>query len=291
MINLNSPIDKIEFRKKNFFIKRDDLIDIRFSGNKARKLHYYLNEDNIKTIISFGGNQSNLMYSLSEFAKLKNAKLIYYTKTLPKYLNENIEGNLKYAIQNGMQIVQIPHKKWNSYIEKLKLTKYKTHTLFINQGAMQEQAQFGIKNLANQINEYIKDKKNFGVFVASGTGATALYLRQYLNCPIFTTACVGDEDYLKDEFNKLITNQNFPIVLETNKKYKFGNLYKEFFEIYNELKENTKIEFDLLYDPKGWLTIFENLHKLPENIIYIHCGGILGNETMIKRYERFLSSS
>ena len=38
----NSPIEKINFNNKNFFIKRDDLLNKDFSGNKARKFYYFL---------------------------------------------------------------------------------------------------------------------------------------------------------------------------------------------------------------------------------------------------------
>ncbi len=38
----NSSIDLIEFRGREIYIKRDDKLDVDFSGNKARKLYYYL---------------------------------------------------------------------------------------------------------------------------------------------------------------------------------------------------------------------------------------------------------
>jgi 1-aminocyclopropane-1-carboxylate deaminase len=46
------------------------------------------------------------------------------------------------------------------------------------------------------------------------------------------------------------------------------------------------VEFDLLYDPHGWLTLLENpeIFKMP--ILYIHQGGLIGNESMLARYIR-----
>ena len=56
------------------------------------------------------------------------------------------------------------------------------------------------------------------------------------------------------------------------------------------LLQQTNIEFDLLYDPLGWICMQEYLktynHTDLPTIIYIHQGGILGNETMIQRYKR-----
>ena len=49
-----------------FWLLRDNLLGI-FNGNKARKLHYYLNADlsEFRRIVSYGSSQSNAMYALS----------------------------------------------------------------------------------------------------------------------------------------------------------------------------------------------------------------------------------
>ncbi len=41
----NSKIDEVEVNNQKYFVKRDDLLNSDFSGNKARKFHYFLNED------------------------------------------------------------------------------------------------------------------------------------------------------------------------------------------------------------------------------------------------------
>lgn len=60
----NSPIEEISFNNQKYFIKRDDLLNVDFSGNKARKLYYFLKNDlkGINKIISYGSAQSNAMY-------------------------------------------------------------------------------------------------------------------------------------------------------------------------------------------------------------------------------------
>ncbi len=57
----NSQTDLIEFRGREIYIKRDDKLDVDFSGNKARKLYYYLVNEfpNIKRVVSYG--QTNQM--------------------------------------------------------------------------------------------------------------------------------------------------------------------------------------------------------------------------------------
>ena len=104
-----TPIEQVIFDNKTFYIKRDDLLSDDFSGNKGRKFLFYLNNDfpQIDTVVSYGSNQSNAMYSLSVLAKLKNWKFNYYTNHISSFLEQNPVGNYKYALQNGMNLYLI----------------------------------------------------------------------------------------------------------------------------------------------------------------------------------------
>lgn len=105
-----SLFQKISFENKDFIVMRDDLSHPIFSGNKARKLAYLLNNpekySHIQTIISFGGNQSNFMLALSQLAELKGWNFHYWIKPLPKFLRQTKNGNLKLALDNGMQLFE-----------------------------------------------------------------------------------------------------------------------------------------------------------------------------------------
>ena len=98
---------------------------------------------------------------------------------------------------------------------------------------------------------------------------------------------MGNEEYLKKQF-EVLEKKNHPLILKTDKKYHFGKLYKEFYEIHNNLLTQTNIEFDLLYDSLGWIC-FENfvkqLKEANTTFLYIHQGGIIGNESMYDRYK------
>ena len=279
---LNSPIEQITFQNQSFLIKRDDLLHKDFSGNKARKFyHYFINDfPHIDTIISYGSNQSNAMYSLSVLAKLKGWKFIYYVDHIPSFLKENPQGNYKYALENTMQIIE--DKEFQK--ENLDI-KYKE--LFISEGGAVKEAQEGLEILANEITEYQKQNsiKNLKVFLPSGTGTTALFLQKFLDCEILTCPCVGDSEYLKKQFLELEEDEKLhPTIVHTEKKYHFGKLYKENYILWKELKEKTNIEFDLLYDPIGLKTFLSLPKEKSFTYLYIHQGGIKGNETMIERY-------
>lgn len=268
-----SPLHKITFRNTNFLLKRDDLLDSRFSGNKARKLHYFLNYDfnNFRKIISHGSPQSNAMYSLSELSKIKGVGFEYYVDHIADYLKQNPHGNYKYALQNGMKILE----------EAFPIT-LKDEELFIPEGGHFVEAEYGIKILAQELKLYDAD-----IFLPSGTGTTALYLQKHLKQKVYTCACVGGANYLKKQFLELEGDERrHPTILTLDKKYHFAKLYREFFEIWIELKKETDIEFDLLYDPLGWMTLLKYQSQFKKEILYIHQGGLIGNESMYPRYKR-----
>ena len=283
MINIKkSPIEQVNFQKKSFFIKRDDLIHKDFSGNKARKFFYFLETDfpQVTTLISHGSNQSNAMYSLSVLCKLKKWKFVYYVTHIPQYLEENPQGNYKYALENGMELIVKENFSKQDIEEDEKL-------LFIQEGGALEEASFGLKILSDEITEYISSNKieNIKIFLPSGTGTTALFLQKYLSLEVLTCACVGDETYLKKQFFELEKKEEYhPTILQRKKKYHFGKLYKENYLLWDELKFQTNIEFDLLYDPIGWDTLLYNYDE-KYNYLYIHQGGLIGNESMLKRYK------
>ena len=297
----NSLIQKISFNKKQFYIKRDDLLDVDFSGNKARKLYYFLHNDfkNKNKIISYGSAQSNTLSSLAILAKYKNMKLDFYVNHIATFLKKIPQGNYKKALENNANIISMENINYNydlnTYMQDIVLKKEDNH-MFIPEGASCKEAEFGIKILANEIKKWVKQNQinKLKIFLPSGTGTSSLFLQKNLKeFEVLTCACVGDDEYLKKQFNKLETNELLhPKIIKLNKKYHFGKLYKDFFDIHNELLKQTKIEFDLLYDSLGWITLEKYINDNSNNnkdlesynILYIHQGGLLGNKSMKARY-------
>lgn len=282
---------KVTFDNKPFIIMRDDLSHPILSGNKARKLGYILKNPNnfshIKTIVSFGGNQSNFMLALSQLAKLKKWKFHYWIKPLPNFLRQQKLGNIKSALDNGMQLFETQQELNLNSIKNL-YQNLDNSFYFFDQGGRQKEAEEGIKNCANEIYQYCQNNNiiSYSVVIASGTGTTALFLEKYLPNKVYTISCIGDDDYLKRQMLGINNEINFPKILSKPFKSNFGSLNSENYKIYKNLLKQTNIEFDLLYDPVAWRVLLENYHSLPKPIFYIHCGGISGNLSMIKRYEK-----
>ncbi|WP_041672738.1 1-aminocyclopropane-1-carboxylate deaminase/D-cysteine desulfhydrase [Sulfurovum sp. NBC37-1] len=289
-LNLPSPIQSITFENQHFYLKRDDLIHPDFSGNKARKFHYYLANKfpDIQKIVSYGSSQSNAMYSLSVLAKMKGWKFEYSVDHVSEYLRENPHGNYKAALKNNMKIVVgrgVPTPANN--------------ILFIEEGGRQKEAEYGIMLLAQEIVVWQKENEieELNIFLPSGTGTTALFLQKNFSLftlhsslftKVYTCPCVGDSTYLKKQFSMLEEDEKYhPRILTLYKKHHFGKLYRENYEIWLKLQQQTGVEFDLLYDPLGWRTLFAHSEVYTTKpTLYIHQGGLLGNESMLPRYER-----
>ena len=279
----NSPIEQYTFEGHSFYLKRDDLLHPDFSGNKARKFYYFLQNDfpDIKKLVSYGSAQSNAMYSLSVLAKMKGWEFEYYVDHVSDYLKEIPHGNYKAALDNGMNIIEhtgsIPQK-------------HDKGVLCIEEGGRQREAEFGIKVLAEEIMSWQSQNgiEELNVFLPSGTGTTALFLQKHLpSSSVYTTPCVGDENYLKKQFSVLDEDENHhPKILSLEKKHHFGKLYRENYKIWLKLQQQTGVVFDLLYDPLGWRTLFVHPEVFSKPVLYIHQGGVLGNESMLPRYKR-----
>ena len=148
----NSPLSKIVLEGREFFVKRDDLIDPYLSGNKYRKLYTLLNtpSNTYNTLISYGGTQSNAMLALAAMCKKKKWKFVYYTKQLSATQKDNPKGNYAQALFLGMEHVTIENEYYKDYIASLRFN-LDEKTLLVDQGGAVETAKKGLEILAEEI--------------------------------------------------------------------------------------------------------------------------------------------
>ncbi len=279
---INSPISKIILEGREFLVKRDDLIDPHLAGNKYRKLYTLLKtpKNKFTRIISYGGTQSNAMLAISAMCKQKDWEFIYYTKILSTQQKKQNDGNFFHSIELGMKHIELEEIFYKEFISSLRLN-LDEKTFIIDQGGAVEEARIGLEVLAKEIRESNLDVKSLAT--PSGTGTTALFLALALpQYKVYTTPCVGDSEYLKEQMSALHKIPDNLVILEPEKKYHFAKPYPEFLEIYQNLLKSG-VEFDLLYAPGMWKALLE---QTEEEVLYIHSGGVTGNESMLKRYEK-----
>jgi len=276
-----SPISKVTLEGREFLLKRDDLIDPYLAGNKYRKLYTLLNTPSTtyQKIISYGGTQSNAMLAIAALCKQKGWQFEYFTKPISNTQKNQEFGNFYIAKTLGMSHREIDSYLYRDYIASLTINADEK-TFILDQGGADRSAKEGLAVLAQEI----RDEKELdfqAIATPSGTGTTALFLALAMpEYTVYTVPCVGDSLYLREQMQALHDIPKNLVILEPKKKYHFAKLYPEFLTIYNDVK-NRGVEFDLLYAPSMWLALLE---QTKEKVLYIHSGGVSGNESMIQRY-------
>ncbi|MFA5233875.1 MAG: 1-aminocyclopropane-1-carboxylate deaminase [Sulfurimonas sp.] len=279
---MNSLISKITLEGRAFYVKRDDLIDPFLAGNKYRKLYTLLQTppNKLSKIISYGGTQSNAMLAIAAMCKNKGWEFTYYTKPMSDAQKNENSGNFYHAKNLGMVHVEIQQQFYKDFIASLRFN-LDEKTFVIDQGGAVEEARLGLEVLADEIRESSLHVKSLAT--PSGTGTTALYLALCLpEYKVYTTPCVGDAEYLREQMSALHEMPKNMTILEPRKKYHFAKPYREFLEMQQKLL-SAGVEFDLIYAPSLWMCLVE---QTDEEILYIHSGGVSGNESMMRRYKQ-----
>jgi len=283
-----SPISEIILEGRAFLVKRDDLIDPYLAGNKYRKLYTLLQTDSAvyDTIVSYGGTQSNAMLAIAAMSAKKGWNFHYYTKPLSQTQRTYLSGNFANSLALGMKHYEIEEELYRDYIASLRL-ELDTRTFVVDQGGAVAAAKEGLEVLAAEIRQQkesgLIDEDVYALATPSGTGTTALFLALALpEYRVYTTPCVGNVEYLKEQMSALAPLPQNLTILPPKKKYHFAKPYEEFFQLYAKLK-SVGIEFDLLYAPAMWQTLLEQTN---EKVLYIHSGGVSGNESMLARYSQ-----
>ena len=284
-----SVLTEIEYCNINFSILRDDLIHPLINGNKARKFSYYIqkNPSDLTTLISYGGYQSNAMYALSCLCNLKQWNFIYHTGKIPSWLKKEKLGNLKGSLENGMLLIEHDKKSYNHFVTHINEFELKNKEALVQQGGFEKESEKGFIDLAQHIQNLESSNRPQQIFLTSGTGTSALFLQKHLDIPVITCPVLGNRPFLLKQFHSLEPDlPYYPEIIETKKGYPFAQPHPDIYCTYLYFK-NQGIEFDLIYDCTGWIAIKENIEKfLDKKTLFIHSGGLSGNESMLKRYSR-----
>ncbi|WP_285164977.1 1-aminocyclopropane-1-carboxylate deaminase/D-cysteine desulfhydrase [Shewanella goraebulensis] len=287
----------------------------------------------ISKVVGYGSAQANSLHSLAVLAKMRGWQLDYYVDHIADYLKKNPQGNYLAALNNGANIIEksaidkLQAKDFESatdfknvsisdYInvdQNLSLEEYVVslsknalaNELYIPEGGRCEYASVGLEQLGKQILDWaqLHNCIELNLFLPSGTGTTALFLQRFFikqasnNKPkvnVLTCSCVGGDEYLKLQFNQLTDNSAYhPTIISNGTKYHFGKLNRQCYEMWQRACE-TGIEFELLYDPVGFIMLEHFLTspaRVPQidsslPLMYLHQGGQLGNPSMLARYKR-----
>jgi 1-aminocyclopropane-1-carboxylate deaminase len=139
--------------------------------------------------------------------------------------------------------------------------------------------------------------------MCAGTGVSSFYLSKAFSelipkdkpaVEVVAISCVMSAGELLQSLLKFADDYKVempfsPYILDPPESCRFAEPSLRLFEVWNELRNQTGINFDLIYAPSAWLKLSQdfklNFHFWDDSgIVYIHCGGTEGNESQISRY-------
>ncbi len=305
-----TPVEAVNFNKRSFLIKRDDMTGLELSGNKVRKLEYLLaqaKKEKAEHVFTCGGIQSNHCRATAIAAARAGlkSKLFLWGKE-----SEKAEGNLFFDKFIGADIRYLnlrEYKRVNDIMfeEKLKENKKGRNVYVIPEGGSTTNGVLGYSDFISELSKQIEIKKLKGILAASGTGGTAagllvgaallkfnlkiyavnvLYDPKVLRKKIFHLAkgCI-----LEHKFKCKINYDNL-VILDGYSKEGYKNISSDKLKLIKDFAQSTGIILDPAYTGKAFYAYCENfLFKgKGRQVLFIHTGGLFG---VFNKKDKYLS--
>lgn len=267
-------------------------------GNKARKLASLQSLAAGHTVASHGGSQSNAMLALACLCHARGARLTYHVRPLPRWLRNNPTGNLRRALDLGMNLEE--HQSASDYEMAIHAAR-STPGLFVPQGAAWPGAESGVAGLADDIDRWWRSRNEatpLSVVVPAGTGTTALFLARHVppSIRVFAVPCVGGPEGLLAQMHELDSKSGahgvLPEVLAPPPELitPFAAPSGHVLRAWREAAVTHGLLLDLVYGAIAWGTLAAHGYApcggASAATLYVHCGGLEGVSTSLRRYER-----
>lgn len=290
-----TPINFIDDLEDNkIYIKRDDLIQYSFGGNKTRKAVKFFEEiDNFENdyVVTYGSSHSNHCRVVANLAAKRNLPCLIIS---PEEVADTTY-NSKLMKLLGADIVTVPVNRVSetidSKIENLKQKGYNPY--FIPGGGHGNLGTQAYLECYQEIKKYENDNNiNFDyIFLASGTGTTqaGLICGKILNND--DTSIIGisiarknprGRKIVKDSVKGYLPNINEDVIerntifIDDYTSSGYGKYDKEISDTIKECIIQYGIPMDSTYTAKAYLGMKKYLEKnniRNENILFIHTGG------------------
>jgi D-cysteine desulfhydrase len=310
LANLPTPLQKIKFEGKEFFIKRDDFTGSDFSGNKIRKLEYILHQaknEKAEIIFTCGGDQSNHARATASAAALLGFKTRLF---LWGHEKSKADGNLFLDKIYGAEITYLSKKEFDNvdelmFEERKKLVTKGKKVYVIPAGGSTTLGIWGYINFIKELKNQIDLKKIDGIFAACGSGGTAAGLLagltlHRLKTKIYAVNVLHSKKEIRKKIIQLAIgagldyNLNIDIdesqleIVDGYSKEGYKNISEDKINLINRFASSSGILFDPAYSGKAFTAYYRMFLKnnRGKKIIFIHTGGIFG---AFAKKEKYLS--
>lgn len=280
----NSNIERLNlplFNEKGIevYVKRDDKIHPFISGNKWRKLKYYVKfilENDVDEVITFGGAYSNHLLAVACAGALFGFKTRGVVRG--EELNKTSNKVLQFCDQFGMSLEFVER---SAYSEMKVKAGYEGGEYFIPEGGA---GALGRKGCADMLFEL--DQTYDRIILDVGTGTTYAGILEGVHGKQLDTKVEGivvlkNGEYLQQEIADQLPNLQEHIHLHLD--YHFGGFGKwdNEQEAFNkEFSSQTGIFVDPVYTGKLFRAIIDLTKKdhfpVGSKVLVIHTGGLMG---------------
>ena len=267
-------------------VKREDLADSRFGGNKWRKLKYNLLEasnQNKHTLLTFGGAWSNHIYATAAAGRHFGFKTIGIIRG---EAHQALNPTLRFAEDCGMQLAYIDRETYRNKTSAAfehQLRERFGDFYLIPEGGSNQLALKGCAEIVTDITD------PFDVItVACGTGATLAGIVTALNSGQHAIgfAVLKGAGFLNTAVKSMLTENPCPTSNNWHIEpgYHFGGYAKTttgLFDFIRQFNSDYGIGLDAVYTGKMFYGLFDLIEKgafeKGTRIVAVHTGGLQGN--------------
>ncbi len=286
----SSPLQRINLPQTEkagvqLYVKRDDLIQPLYGGNKIRKLKYNVQQclrEGKTGLLTCGGAYSNHIIATAAYGKEHGLK----TKAIIRGDELLIENpTLKDAAALGMEFVFVSREQYRSIRENnllaFELSNSKLEDFyFIPEGGTNKFAIEGVAELVAEIDipfDYIATPCGTG-----GTFAGLMKGIKDLDAKLLVFSALKNGDYVIDEVAELLKDEfdRTKLALFTS-EYVFGGYGKmkpELIEFVKSFEQQTGILLDPIYNGKMLFGLLDKIEsgyfKKGSVIVALHTGGV-----------------
>jgi len=290
-IPVEAPLQEIvdsvlEDKGLRLFVKREDLLHAKISGNKWRKLFYnlqYAKMNELSTIVTFGGAYSNHIAATAAAGNEFGFKTIGFIRGEE---HPTLNPTLQYAKDCGMEFCYVDRAAYREKDSVKFQDEYFSdiqNYYLIPEGGTNELAVKGCQEILGDITI------DFDVVCcACGTGGTISGIINSLekHQKAIGFPALKGAGFLKDDIGVYVRNSQWELKLD----YHFGGYAKvnsRLIEFINNFKEKHQIPLDPIYTGKMmyglWDLVEKDYFRRGSSIVAIHTGGLQGIEGMNER--------
>lgn len=268
-------------------VLRLDLIHPIISGNKWFKLKKYLEEaeqQNKKTLLTFGGVYSNHIVAAAAAAQLNGLKSIGIIRG---EMAPSLSHSLVSATEYGMNLYFVQRDVYKQkHIPPEVFNDHDAGDIYIiPEGGYGKKGMTG----ATEILQHVNTSVYTHIICAVGTGTTlAGMIMAESNKQIIGIPVLKNNYSLQQEINNLLPEEKHNS-FQLFHQYHFGGYArytKELADFMNECYASTGIPTDFVYTAKAFYAAFDlvkqGFFRANDAVLLIHSGGLQGNFSMPK---------